>query len=328
VTTGTERLLLLDCRSFVAFNTNHICGAFNASCGDRFTRKRLAAGRAGIADIVTGGPEHCEDGQTVDIRERYRQAAERIAAMADGYFVVYDDNAEELCSLPATHPLHLLTDMLNKAGHRTKYLRGGLQAFYGAYRSLCSRPETQPSQPFLYSPTTPVIDNDVDSAEISQILPFLFIGNQRDAQNRDLLGRLGITHVLNVTSHLPTHFEDVIAYLRCPANDNCGQNIKQYFNDAISFIEAARCTGGRILVHCQGGVSRSPSIVLAYIIARYDRSLMEAFQFVKSQRQIIAPNFNFLGQLLDFEQRCRRGEFLSALRNEAALEPLTTDGSA
>jgi len=53
---------------------------------------------------------------------------------------------------------------------------GGIQAFYSAYSSLCSRPDDPPCRPFLFSPTTPVVEVDVDSAEMSQILPFLYLG--------------------------------------------------------------------------------------------------------------------------------------------------------
>ena len=53
---------------------------------------------------------------------------------------------------------------------------GGLHAFYAAYSSLCSSPDEPPSRPFLFSPTTPIVEVDVDLAEMSQILPFLFLG--------------------------------------------------------------------------------------------------------------------------------------------------------
>ena len=56
---------------------------------------------------------------------------------------------------------------------------GGLQAFYSSHSRLCSKPDDPPSSPFLYSPTTPVVELDVDSAQISQILPFLYLGNNR-----------------------------------------------------------------------------------------------------------------------------------------------------
>lgn len=65
--------------------------------------------------------------------------------------------------------------------------------------------------------------------------------------------------------------------------------------------DEAEKNGGRVLVHCQAGVSRSSTIAIAYVMVRLSMTMLEAFQFVKSKRPIVAPNFNFMGQLLDFE---------------------------
>ena len=91
----------------------------------------------------------------------------------------------------------------------------------------------------------------------------------------------------------------------------------------VAVTESARCSGGKVLVHCQAGVSRSATIVVAYLMARYGRPLMETFQLVKQRRQIIAPNFNFMGQLLEFEQRCRRGELQEVINDCVPPPPLT-----
>lgn len=60
-------------------------------------------------------------------------------------------------------------------------------------------------------------------------------------------------------------------------------------------------SGGRVLVHCQAGISRSATICLAYLIHARRVRLDEAFEFVKRRRQVISPNLAFMGQLLQFE---------------------------
>jgi len=67
---------------------------------------------------------------------------------------------------------------------------GGLQSFYACYSSLCSSPDVPPSRPFLFSPTTPVVELDVDTAEMSQILPFLFLGPYSSATSSYLYSYL------------------------------------------------------------------------------------------------------------------------------------------
>jgi dual specificity MAP kinase phosphatase len=283
-----ELVLVLDCRAFTAFNVGHIVGALNVGCSDRITKKRLADGKIGLVDVISG-PEG---------KERYRQ----LEATAE--IVVYDEDTADCGDLAATHPLRLLRDCLRKQGKRSRFLIGGLKAFQASYANMCTVQESSTNVPLLYSPTSPELNVDIDTAVASEILPHVIIGNYRDASSLECLTALGVTHVLNVTANLPLHFEaEGIRYLRLPASDSGSQNLRQYFAEAIEFIDGALASSGRVLVHCQAGVSRSPTIVLAYLIARTQRSLSDAFTLVKDKRPIVAPNINFMGQLLEFEQQ-------------------------
>ena len=80
---------------------------------------------------------------------------------------------------------------------------------------------------------------DVESQPTSQILPFLYLGNGRDADDPVTLDRLGISRVLNVTSDLPCGKNlrsRGILYKQLPAVDSGHQNLRQYFDDAYQFI--------------------------------------------------------------------------------------------
>jgi protein-tyrosine phosphatase len=76
------------------------------------------------------------------------------------------------------------------------------------------------------------------------------------------------------------------------------QDLTPHFDEAIDFIYNARdVEKGIILVHCVGGMSRSASMVLAYMIKHHNVSLAEAYRSAKKQRVIVSPNIGFMVSL-------------------------------
>ena len=75
------------------------------------------------------------------------------------------------------------------------------------------------------------------------------------------------------------------------------------FYECIEFLDAARSAGGKVLVHCVQGVSRSVSVVIAYLIFKEKMNYDEAYEFVKSHRGIASPNIGFVIQLMLFHKR-------------------------
>lgn len=133
-----------------------------------------------------------------------------------------------------------------------------------------------------------------------EILPHLFLGSCSHASDLQGLQACGITAVLNVSS-CPNPFEGLFRYKCIPVEDSQVVEISAWFQEAIGFIDSVKSSGGRVLVHCQAGVSRSATICLAYLIQSRRVRLEEAFDFVKQRRGVISPNFSFMGQLLQFE---------------------------
>uniref|UniRef100_A0A8C8RKK6 Dual specificity phosphatase 7 n=1 Tax=Pelusios castaneus TaxID=367368 RepID=A0A8C8RKK6_9SAUR len=66
--------------------------------------------------------------------------------------------------------------------------------------------------------------------------------------------------------------------------------------------DEARTKKCGILVHCLAGISRSVTVTVAYLMQKMNLSLNDAYDFVKRKKSNISPNFNFMGQLLDFER--------------------------
>ncbi|KAI5211208.1 Dual Specificity Protein Phosphatase 26 [Manis pentadactyla] len=145
-----------------------------------------------------------------------------------------------------------------------------------------------------------------------EVWPGLYLGDQDIANNRRELRRLGITHVLNASHSRwrgpPDAYEALgIRYLGVEAHDSPAFDMSTHFQVAADFIHRAlRQPGGRILVHCAVGVSRSATLVLAYLMLYHHLTLVEAIKKVKDHRGII-PNRGFLRQLLALDRRLRQG---------------------
>jgi protein-tyrosine phosphatase len=60
--------------------------------------------------------------------------------------------------------------------------------------------------------------------------------------------------------------------------------------------------GGKVLVHCAQGRSRSASMVIAYLMKQQHMSFHQALSQVKEARPIISPNEGFMAQLQKFEK--------------------------
>lgn len=65
---------------------------------------------------------------------------------------------------------------------------------------------------------------------------------------------------------------------------------------------ALRSKNGNILVHCSAGISRSPTLVLAYMMKKNHWTLEEAFDKMRKLRQIVDPNVSFIIQLREWEK--------------------------
>jgi len=143
------------------------------------------------------------------------------------------------------------------------------------------------------------------SAAPAEILPGLFLGCAKDAASEDVLSAHGITYILNVTPNLPNVFahDPRYKYKQIPIIDHWNQNLSQFFPEAIQFIDEARTQGCGVLVHCLAGISRSVTLTVAYLMQTRKWSLNCAYDFVKLRKSDVSPNFNFMGQLLDFEKQ-------------------------
>ncbi|KDP26678.1 hypothetical protein JCGZ_17836 [Jatropha curcas] len=140
--------------------------------------------------------------------------------------------------------------------------------------------------------------------ECSRIADHIYLGSEAVAKNREILRQNGITHVLNCVGFVcPEYFKSDLVYKTLWLQDSPSEDITSILYDVFDYFEDVREQGGRVLVHCCQGVSRSTSLVIAYLMWREGQSFEDAFQYVKAARGVTNPNMGFACQLLQCQKR-------------------------
>jgi hypothetical protein len=133
----------------------------------------------------------------------------------------------------------------------------------------------------------------------SLIMPQLYLGGEMPARQKETLKRLHITHILPVGYDLPRLFpQDFIYYpKKIDVMDQDYEDLIEHFDECYQWIENARNKNGTVYVHCAAGVSRSATIVTAYVMKKFRLTVDNALDYVRKGRSIIFPNFGFRQQL-------------------------------
>lgn len=303
----TPRLLLLDCRSFVSYNIGHIVDAVNVHCPAILRRRsgghlplRTVIPNGTVRSMVTKG--HC---YPIVLYDDMGLSTKKCSTLSD---VIGEE------STLAFVARCIQTDEGVKSIY---FLEGGYHNFSRLYPELCavSSVASSPQVPTTAASvacsgpavlTCPVRltprSRETEGGPV-QILPHLYLGSACHASSKATLQQLGITALLNVSQNCPNHFQDVFLYKCIPVQDTGSEDIGAWFQDAFHFIDEVKSSNGKVLVHCRAGISRSATICIAYLMAKKRLRMEEAYEYVKSRRRVVSPNFNFMGQLLSFENQ-------------------------
>ncbi|CAF1163554.1 unnamed protein product [Rotaria sordida] len=274
---------IVDCRSQMDFGCEHIRSSHNVNCRAKIMARKLISKR--LEDVEPNLTPSLNSSDTVIL---YDQST--------------DERGEEKLRLL---PINLVIQAATKSNKIVHIIQGGFDAVKIQYPHLieCTI-ETTSREKYEQDHLSSIPDAvDKENFTMTEILPRIFVGNILDAQNLDRLNQNGITHIVNSTPDLPLFWEKECQYMRVDVLDLPSENIRKYFDKTFQFIdEALHIKTNNVLVHCSAGISRSPTLVLAYMIKKYHMTLDEAFNKMRQLRQIVDPNISFIVQLRDWEK--------------------------
>lgn len=164
--------------------------------------------------------------------------------------------------------------------------------------SLGNRYEVEHGQMKKLEKGLPFVVDEKPDLHIANIIPGLYLSSQDPAVCSDILNKYKIKHILSIGVSISEKF-DHIYYYNCDLLDLPESNIVPSIKKCIDIIHANRKEN--ILVHCNAGVSRSPTIVIAYLMIIMRLSYNDAYDKVQEARHCIRPNDGFVKQLRTIE---------------------------
>lgn len=316
-------ILVLDTRDINQYSAGYISGAVHICCTG-LNLRRLKKGTVCVESLLL-----CAEAKS---KYDLAKVSERVGV------IVIDQSSPSAEQLPADSVAALLLKKLSRECMFVGFLAGGYQAFSRNHPSLClkagnaveyeeSALTRRPSSLVLQlsnlklnvravndEQSSPSDESDQEDRSPTDrdhvpypILPHLYLGCRKVASSFSNLVECGITRILNCTSSVPNKFEhlDRFTYHQIAVEDSHDVDMIARLPEAFEFIEDARVRGQKVLVHCNAGISRSATVIIAYLMKYYAHTVDTAFEFVKERKSNISPNFSFMGQLVEFECNLR-----------------------
>lgn len=155
------------------------------------------------------------------------------------------------------------------------------------------------------------------SYDANEIIPRLWLGSIDPTHDVEFFRSYGITHVVTAleaasydATRIVTPYEHTTRYttqamvdagvkqFHVPVYDYPNAPLWYHLAESCRFIHTALTTGsGVVYVHCFAGISRSSTIVAAYLILRDALTPNAAIERIRALRPQVDPNPGFRAQL-------------------------------
>lgn len=186
--------------------------------------------------------------------------------------------------------------------HEARKERQELEMMVSARKGKSTRRQTQaPGAPKLGIKVQRLAEARAIGGSVSRICGNLWLGNQRAPLEKLRAASINlVVHVGTAVAYPDGEFR----YLHIGVRDkSTGPGLLPYFESVGDEIHRCRLQGCGVFVHCQMGHSRSPTIVIAYLMQHMGLTLQDAYELVQLRRPVADPNYRFKQDLLAYEAR-------------------------
>eukprot|EP00045_Choanoeca_perplexa_P017124 m.242882 g.242882 ORF g.242882 m.242882 type:complete len:397 (-) comp17455_c2_seq1:202-1392(-) len=308
-----QSFAIIDVRSRKDYEKSRLCSAFNLINAPILLR-RLRAGCLPLTKAIQSSSQEPISDNVFESRTVVVYGygtrdcdSERLAAVLSGC----------IASQYTCHFVERGYAALCELGHQIRSYQSSSSPSASSHRSLqASRPLSLVGLPLrtdFLAPSTPrrqlCCQRSSGTTEaLSRVMQGLYVGCVHDATDEALLLETGISHVLSVIEQAP----DVPAFadhhhLAIADNMNAALGLLPHLKTLAMLVHEAIKDNGRVLIHCSAGISRSPTVALAYLMLHQGQSLAAAQKLVSAARPIVSPNLAFLGVLQQLEAEIRTG---------------------
>ncbi|TDL15593.1 phosphatases II [Rickenella mellea] len=142
---------------------------------------------------------------------------------------------------------------------------------------------------------------EYEYTDMDEVLPNLWIGDMWSAKDVSALKKRNIRSVVSVMRG-QVDSRNGFKHCHIPVDDSETEDLLRHFPKCIQFMEEELSKGFGVLVHCQAGISRSATIVTAYLMFTQQIDSLSALKLVEKVRPCVQPNDGFLRQLDIFHQ--------------------------
>lgn len=154
-----------------------------------------------------------------------------------------------------------------------------------------------------------ILDDFPVYPDMQKIIPGLYLGNEAAVEILDAT----FTNVLSFKTDLKQPVNTRFIWKGIAIPDKANAHLIPILQETYDFIDQSK---GNVLVHCTYGRSRSPAVVIAYLMKKFDVPFSKAYRFVRQKHPLIELNPGFIEELKVYQKMLNSD---SAQENKAAV---------